>query len=195
MKAEEIKERGHLLVLMTYGALTLLANGFDILMVIRLNVHLHIFVYYLSVVQDVVTILFFLCGLIMGTFTFLGMTKNTLVGLEVFLYVVVGLLGASTIAVIIALELVLQAKPQEFIDVGSIIEMVYCGYKSLKWVMVLSFVTCLVDHLNSILPNATYPSTPMMYLPQPRLSYPMQPMPIDQPSKVMTPMYPGFEEM
>ena len=108
MKAEEIKERGHLLVLMTYGALTLLANGFDILMVIRLNAHLHIFVYYLAIVQDVVIILFFLSGLIMGTFTFLGMTKNVLVGLEIFLYVVVGLLGELTFPLIIALESVLQ---------------------------------------------------------------------------------------
>eukprot|EP00826_Nyctotherus_ovalis_P002884 TRINITY_DN10581_c0_g1_i11.p2 TRINITY_DN10581_c0_g1~~TRINITY_DN10581_c0_g1_i11.p2 ORF type:complete len:156 (+),score=49.99 TRINITY_DN10581_c0_g1_i11:231-698(+) len=133
----------HLLTLMTYGAFTLITSLFNIMMVDRLSERLGSAHFWLEYVSEWATVAVFLIGLMLGTWSFLGLEEGGKRTIIIVYYGVVIVLGLVTAAVIWSMMEFIQVNPKEFIDNTGLFQMVYCGYKIAKWGMSLSFTVCL----------------------------------------------------
>jgi len=195
-----------LLALMVYGASSFMASAFNILMLGRIGKHFHIAFYYLALGQEIVGIVFFLLGLILGSITLLGLTNQGKRTISTIYYIFSGVLGAITIAVALGMEDVLQRSPREFIDNTTLFRMVYWGYHIAKWGMAFSFTVSLEEiyerqEIIATNPVSKYEGYEPVPVSQMKPIYPMQPIQTTQPMafepmrRVWNSPYPTLTEM
>ena len=147
----------HLVLLVTYTAISIVVNWFDIIVSHRIITETQDNMFFwVAMVVDWSILVYLIFGLYFAVFAFWGMEaekkERAISTFFIFLY----LLGAGTIATIIGLNSIIWRNPGEFIDLTWLFALVVLGFNVLKWVVILSFTISLAEIARS-LPNMPTP--------------------------------------
>ncbi len=146
----------HLTLLVVYTAIATFVNLFDLVWssrVIKETTDNYFFI--VALVTDGATILYMLIGLIAVVWLIYGMPVEDKNSFVLVSYVVVGILFLAEGAVTVGLEMEIRSNPGEFIDQTWLLELVMLGYKTLKWVIVLSYALALAELADTITSQPT----------------------------------------
>ena len=136
----------HLFLMVTYSSIAIVVNVMDMLMTRRIITHtMDNFSFYISLGQDGVTLVYVLIGLLFAWWAFFGMPPTDKNMFIAGLYVIVVILGISSVLVIVGIETIIWRNPQEFIDLTWLFELIMLGYHFLKWILILSFTISLSE--------------------------------------------------
>ena len=180
----------HLLLLVTYTAVAIVVNAFDMLFSYRVAKETtDAYFLWISFIQDAFVMLYLLVGLLFAVWAFWGMPKPDKDTFVMVFYVVVILLAIASVVVVIGVEDIIWRHPGEFIDLTYLFELVILGYHVLKWVVVLSYTIALAEVAEST-PSAPAPTSQPAFVQMPvydlqssklpaypQLTMPQQPQP------------------
>jgi hypothetical protein len=140
----------HLFLMVSYSSIAIVIHAVDMFMTRRIIRHtVDNFSFYVALGQDGVVLLYVLIGLLFAWWAFFGMPPSDKNMFIAGLYVIVVLLGISSVLVIIGIEDIIWRNPQEFLDLTKLFELVMLGYHVLKYLLIVSYTISLAEIIHT----------------------------------------------